>query len=237
MTGSILALPLAALVIAGLSGSVSQPPPTTPPAKPAQATRPPAAPAPAAPAPAAQTAAFPAAFVGSWRGDCTLAVPAGKGMDFVMGLEIGELKKNPAGEERAVWTIVYDGKQGKQERPYELVVRDAAKGLYAIDEKQGIVLECSLIDSTLYGHFSVEGVEITSVEKFLGAGTPDERIEIELITVRKDAIKVTGGKDGIPDISTGAAASVQKATLRRVKAENATKHEPAGGPTPNDAPR
>jgi hypothetical protein len=152
-------------------------------------------------------------------------------MGFEMELVVGERTGD-----RLPWTVIYAGAAGRQERKYELVVRDAAKGRYAIDEKQGIVIEMASLGEGLYGHFEVEGMQLSvAYRPEFGGGEGEGKgkvgvptaIEVEIVTTRADGVTVTGGANGGPEVRTFAPVSVQRARLVKVVAEAAPK-APAG---------
>jgi hypothetical protein len=122
--------------------------------------------------------------------------------------------------DRFRWTVIYSGESGRQERKYELLVRNAERGEYAIDEKNGILLDARYLAGGLHSHFSVEGTRITTRERLEGFGTPDEAITVEMIVIIEDAVTLTGGKAegavvAVPEVRTWMPRSVQRATLRR----------------------
>ena len=173
---------------------------------------PPAAPRPAAPpSPAVAPPSFPAAWRGRWTGDSRLVGPTGTRMTFRMELEI-EPTETPG---RWTWTVTYDGEAGRQVRPYFLVEKDPAKGTFEIDEGNGIVLAAQLLDGALYGQFAVGTSRITTRDRLEGAGTGDERLEVELLTTIEDQVSLSGGKDGVPAVRSWPVRSLQTATLRR----------------------
>ena len=75
-----------------------------------------------------------------------------------MTLEVAPIKTS----ERLSWKIIYDGAQGRSERPYQLEAVDAAKGQFIIDEQNGIRLDAVLIDKCLSSHFVVGGQRLWS---------------------------------------------------------------------------
>ncbi len=154
---------------------------------------------------------FPASWAGVWRGEARLAGPKGTMIEFRMELHIGTEEK----EGRRAWTIIYDGAQGRQERPYELVAKNPAAGEFAIDEKNGIVLEARLIEDVLVTAFDVQGTRILTRQQLVELDG-EEVIEVEVWTVREDDAAETGGEAG-PKVRTWPVRSVQKALLRRVK--------------------
>ena len=167
------------------------------------------------PAPTAKATAgearFPATWVGHWTGDATLITPTGVAMRFTMELKIAATD-DPT---RFGWTIIYDDGKNRQERPYQLVVKDAAKGAYEIDEKNGIVLPCTLIGGSLYSAFDLEGVRLVSHDRFVG-----DTIETEIITMSTKQLVATGDKADdpaaqVPQVTGVPVVSVQRATLKK----------------------
>ena len=154
---------------------------------------------------------FPDSWVGHWAGDATLTTPKGVAMRFTMELKIAKTD-DPAKYE---WTIIYDDGKNRQERPYQLIVKDATKGLYEIDEKNGIVLPTTLIGGNLYSAFDLEGVRLVSRDQLVG-----DAIETEIITMSTKQLVETGGKVGdveaqVPPVTGVPVMSVQRATLKK----------------------
>lgn len=126
--------------------------------------------------------------------------------------------------DRFDWTIVYADSSGavpRQERKYQLIVRNAATGEFAIDERNGIVIESRFLHGALYGHFLVQGTRITTREKLEGIGTADERIEVEMLITRDEPAARSGGAEGVPEVQSWAPRSIQQASLRRAQPSNA----------------
>lgn len=159
---------------------------------------------------------FPLAWLGSWEGEARSTASSGS-QPFTMKLDVARTG-DPA---RFTWTITYDGPQGRSVRPYTLVVRDAARADYAIDEGNGIVLEAAFLDNAIYSHFLVSGARITSRIRLEGAGTPHEHLAVELITTLDErGVKTGGGPDtrpDLPEVTAWAPVSVQRAALLRIE--------------------
>jgi len=161
----------------------------------------------------ATQAVFPNDWLGSWSGEVTPHSAAGAGERFGMRLDIARTD-DPA---RFDWTITYSGSAGTQVRAYSLLVRDAAAGRYAIDERNGIVLEQQLIGGAMYAWFDIGGMRLCVREQLVaGRRAGDDRIEVEIATAR-DGDAVTTGAGG--EASSRPVLSVQRATLRRLAAE------------------
>lgn len=173
--------------------------------------------------------AFPQSWAGQWRGDVEV-----QGADF--GKFSMELVIAPTSDANTWdWKIIYDGQAGRQERPYALIVKDASKGLYEIDERNGIVLPQRLMGGVLRSQFEVMGSRIDASYELAGAGTADERIVCELVSYRSDQSVTTGGKDNVPEVQGWTPTTVQRVVMRRVdgqKAENklAQGERPAAAP-------
>ena len=119
-----------------------------------------------------------------------------------------------ASRERFTWTIIYVEGEQRQERPYELVVKDAMNGIYEVDEKNSIRLPMLLLDGGFYSSFEVEGSLLNACYRLEARGTPDERIILEIISFAA-ATENTGGADGVPEVRTRKPMSLQRAVLRR----------------------
>lgn len=160
---------------------------------------------------AADQPTFPASWIGHWRGDAATG-NAQRSQKFTMEMIIAPTDK----PDRFTWTIIYAGEAGRQERAYSLIVKDAAKGVYAIDENQGIVLDASLLDGGLYTHFEVQGYRTVTRTKLENAGTADEHISVEMLTTVDGDATTTGNAGGVPAVRSWLPVSLQRAKLRRV---------------------
>lgn len=155
-------------------------------------------------------ASFPESWLGRWRGEVYVHGPSGPQVAFTKELEITRTD-DPS---RFKWTILYDGDAGRQIRPYELVVRDPERGHFAIDEKNGIVLEASFLGGALYSWFTVGRSRLLVREELHYAGTADEAMSFEIISGPSRG--KTTGTDRTP-VESFLATSVQRATLRRIE--------------------
>lgn len=169
---------------------------------------------------------FPMGWAGRWRGEAESGDGVGPGQRFTMELVVAPTDR----PDRFGWTIIYEGASGRQERPYSLIVKDAGAGRYAIDEGNGIVLESRLIGETLHEHFLVQGARITSRTARVGAGTAEDRLEFELLSMAESDAAASGGAGGVPEVKSWVVRTVQRATLRRVDGGS-----PAKAPTGGDA--
>lgn len=175
--------------------------------------------------------AFPSAWAGRWRGEVTVHGASGDTPAFTMERVIA-----PGGEAgRWQWTLIYDGSAGRQERAYELIVEDEARGLYIIDEKNGIKLPARLVDGVLYSSFDVQGNRISTREELTGAGTTGERLVVELQShAVSPGMKSGGGQ--VAEVVGWRPDTVQKSALVRVAASTAGGEVPMKEP-PKDVAR
>ena len=163
--------------------------------------------------PAREPAPFPASWSGVWRGQVDVHRPDGPAGDFVVELEIRPTET----PDRWTWTTRFEGPAGSQERPYELLVRDAERGTFAIDEKNGIVLEAQLLDGALVSWFEVAGSHLVTHQELLDAGTASERIRYQILWSEDDATVRTGDTGGTPEVLCHPLATLQSGTLTRVR--------------------
>lgn len=103
------------------------------------------------------------------------------------------------------YTIIYN----KQARNYSLIEKDKEKGLYAIDENNGIVLEAYFTNNTLYSIFEVQGNLITTTEHFQEAFMD---FEIMFSNTTKK-VKSGNGTEESPEVTSYPVLGVQKARL------------------------
>ncbi|MEM8709314.1 MAG: hypothetical protein AAGG01_00065 [Planctomycetota bacterium] len=147
--------------------------------------------------PRTRRTSWPGDWVGTWHG--TLHLEGNLNMDPIpFELEIGPAEEG--GERR--WRLGYDDAPA---RDYRLITRDAAAGLYAIDEQNGIVLEARLVGDTLVSVFAVGQQILVTSQRFL-----EDRIEHEILTFSR-ASASTGR-----DVDTHAVMGRQHAALREL---------------------
>lgn len=153
---------------------------------------------------------FPAAWQGEWTGKLEIVTAAGKVQELPMELHILPVDSS----ENFTWTIIYGEDREAGTRPYELVILDAAKGLYAIDEKNSIQMEAYLIGGKFYQWFEVQGSLITTATWLEG-----EELVWELVSGSIEPVSTTGGQEmegeEIPPVKTFPVKVLQVARLKR----------------------
>lgn len=148
-------------------------------------------------------------WLGTWSGTAINHRPDGSSFDFPMILAIAPID---GATDRYTWTITYGEGERRQVRPYELVVIDDASGLYAIDEKNSIVLDTVMLDGALYSQFEIEGIHLTTVNR-LGPG-PDQ-MTCEILTTPAEPASITGNTGSVPPVGLFPPRSLQRAVLTR----------------------
>lgn len=125
-------------------------------------------------------------WVGKWVGEASSEVVGGGNQKFTVQLFVSP-SKTP---NRWTWQITYAGEAGKSVRDYELVAIDESKGLYVLDEKNGIKLPATLFEDSLHFHFTVSGQTLWSRYRIVTKG--ETKIEYELVTAANQEAKTTG---------------------------------------------
>jgi hypothetical protein len=153
----------------------------------------------------AQQNAFPASFVGNWKGTLTWNRPAKASQQFTMRLNI-----QPADSGRYTWQIIY-GDDQKDNRPYILMPVDTVTGHWQIDEKNTIVLDGYFMGNSFTAVFSVSGSTIVSKYELTAEG-----MEVSFTTLATKPKTTTGGTSKeIPPVDSYQVKSVQQGLLKR----------------------
>ncbi len=149
---------------------------------------------------------FPSDWVGQWKGTCNAITNNGVKNSFPMQLHIEPLED----KNRYTWKIIYGEGKTQQIRLYELVVVDAEKGHYRIDEKNSIVIDSYLFGDSLCSQFDVSGAMLT-VRYTLHRGN----LIFDLVSTRSDQPIETGGEGAIPKVRSYPVNATQLAVLKR----------------------
>ena len=146
---------------------------------------------------------FPDDYLGSYSGD--LEIRNSRGIQSI-GMEFNLQATDSLGYYDYQLVYIVDG--NRQERNYNLIVKDAEKGQYLIDENNGIILGANVFDNTLYSVFEVQGNLLTTTETFY-----DDRMEFRIIFSNKDQKVTNEGSEEVPEVSVFPVTVVQSATL------------------------
>ncbi len=145
---------------------------------------------------------FPNNFLGIYKGDLTINSARGTQkipMEF-------HLKKTDS-VHQFDYVLMYHGSP----RNYTLVVKDLEKGLFEVDENNGIILPTKYADNTLYSFFEVQGSFLSSRFEF----KKDTLIFEILFTATKNKITTGGTSKEIPEVFGYPISTVQKAILEK----------------------
>jgi hypothetical protein len=152
-------------------------------------------------------ASFPLDWQGEWKGSLQIYTPNGSQQTYPMTLQIMPTDST----QRWKWVLMY-GEGDKQDiRNYELVVKDASKGKYVIDEKNDIILEANLFQNVLISRFAVEKNELTCTYRL-----ENKQLIFEVMMHKITESTQTGGTASTSTKVTSFATSVyQKAVLEK----------------------
>ena len=110
---------------------------------------------------------------------------------------------------RYSWKIIYD----KSPRNYTLIGKDISKGLYVIDENNGIVLENRLFSNIFFSCFEVANNLLACSYRL-----ENKQLVFEIFSMNKKVAQTTGNlpEKEIPEVIAYPSQVMQRATLRRV---------------------
>lgn len=147
---------------------------------------------------------FPENALGVYKGTLYINSPKGKqevAMEFHM--------QATDSLHRFDYKLVYNG----QPRNYTLVVKDKEKGIYEVDENNGIILPSTYANNTLFSFFEVQGSLLSSRMNF-----SKDQLEFEILfTATKNKVKTGGISKEIPEVIGYPISVVQKAVLKKVE--------------------
>ena len=150
-----------------------------------------------------------APWEGIWKGVVDIW-DSGKKIDsFPMSLEI--IPKDSAWD----FIILYNRNPDKPDkRAYSLIVIEDSIGHYAIDEHNGIILDCYALDNCIYASFGGLGNDLLSRMCLQG-----EQLEYEISSALSDPIRISGNTvmegDTIPEIRSYKVFNLMKAVLTK----------------------
>ena len=152
---------------------------------------------------------FPQEWEGKWSGVVNIWESNHITGSFPMSLEI------QAQDSTWSFTLIYDRSQDKlDKREYLLVLVEDSVGHYAIDEKNGIVLDSYINAGCLYTSFGGMGSEL-----LMRVCMVNEQLEYEISSMKTDPIRISGnkpiGNDTIPEIRSYQVYNVMKAMLSK----------------------
>ena len=148
---------------------------------------------------ACATAQFPQKWNGTWKGTMHIYRP-GKLVDSV---DVTHIIKPSDQAGSYVWRTEYKSAKHPMVKDYVLRTKDAEKGIYVIDEGEGLELVSYLMGERLLSTFEVKGIMLTANYELRGS-----ELVFEVTSGKKDS--ETGG--GVTNYSVS---SLQRVVLRK----------------------
>ncbi|MCX6317171.1 MAG: hypothetical protein NTW29_07760 [Bacteroidetes bacterium] len=154
-----------------------------------------------------QSAVFPRDWAGNWKGQLHWYKT---GVDTAQKVTM-KLRIHPTDSAGCyTWQLIY-GAGGEDNRPYILIPKDSAGVHWAVDEKNGIVLDQYWVGNKLSGAFTVMNVTL-----FNTYWIENGKMMIEFYSIGSKPISTTGdGTDEIPKVDSYRLGSYQRAVLIR----------------------
>ena len=147
------------------------------------------------------------AWLGIWKGELVILNDAGTDKMSSVHMELHISKTDSVNIYN--WRIIYRD-SSKEDRKYLLRIVDKSKGKYIIDEKDGIMLEANLFESTLVSRFEVTGTLLDVSYKL-----DDDKIVFEVITSQLKPTSTTKSNVDQVEVNSYTVTNIQKAYLFR----------------------
>lgn len=151
--------------------------------------------------------AFPKEYVGTYAGNLNIADASGVIQNVPMELTI----KPTEDPKKYDYILSYIVSKKRDERKYTLVVVDPEKGIYNLDENNGIVLRANYMRQTLFSTFEINDRILNSRVEFRNDG----RVFFSITVSEKADARKTGNKE--TPVMSYHTAIIQKAALRKVE--------------------
>ncbi|MGH1384203.1 hypothetical protein [Kordia sp.] len=151
--------------------------------------------------------AFPKEYVGTYAGNLNISDASGVKQNVPMELII----KPTEDPKRYSYTLAYIVAKKRDVRKYTLVVVDPAKGLYDLDENNGIVLRANYMRQTLFSTFELNNRILHSRVEF----NNDGRVFFSISVTEKAGARKTG--DEKLAVASYHTTVIQKGALRKVE--------------------
>lgn len=151
---------------------------------------------------------FPQNWLGTWSGIMSDRTIKGKSQTVPMMLRIKPLSQNPR---RYTWQITYGTGAKKIVRNYELIAKNQNTGNFAIDEKDGTIIDAWWLSDKLYSQFRVRNLLLNTQYQL-----QNNRLRYELV-VYQPLIPQTQASQQKTSFESYQLRSVQSAELSPVK--------------------
>lgn len=150
---------------------------------------------------------FPDSFIGYWKGSLDIYSGANVKQTVTCALEVF-----PADSGRYDWIITY-GDSGQDRRHYMLIPVDTAKGHWAIDEQNGIVIDLFATGNKMTSLFTIMGSAIQ-----ISYWLEGEDLVMELFTYPEKADTLTGkGTEESPEVKVFKFTGYQLGRMKKMK--------------------
>ena len=147
---------------------------------------------------------FPDNAIGVYKGDLTIASSKGK---QTLPMEFHLQKTDSV--HKFKYVLVYNDSP----RNYTLIAKNKKKGIFEIDENNGIILPTKYANNTLYSFFEVQGNFLSSRLHF-----KKDTLDFEILFTKIKNKIITGGiSKEIPKVYGYPISTVQKAILKKQK--------------------
>lgn len=154
---------------------------------------------------------FPKSWVGNYEGNLEIYTVDSIAMNIKMQLDILPTEKDSVFQ----WIIMYNIKDKKDIRSYELKIVDAKAGHYQIDEKNSIIIDAYFKNEIFTSFFKVNEIFILATYTMKEEG----EIVFEIISAKTKAISTTGGEkfkeEEIPNVDSYLVNGRQRAFLKK----------------------
>ncbi|MBX2827956.1 MAG: hypothetical protein KTR22_07325 [Flavobacteriaceae bacterium] len=155
---------------------------------------------------AQDTSQFPNDYIGVYLG--TLQIDSERGQQNIP-MEFHLTATDTVG--RYNYILVYGEGDKRQERKYTLIEKDLEKGIYVVDENNGIILDDKVIDNRMYALFEVGGNLLTTFITF-----EKNHMVFEIVFAPKDRKNVTFAEDETKtEVISYPITTVQRAVLQK----------------------
>ena len=149
---------------------------------------------------------FPKAYFGVYKGNLEIHTVNGSN---TLPMEFHLLPTTHKDEYQ--YTIVYINNGNRQERLYTLKTKDASKGLYVVDENNGILLDAKVLGNKLFSMFEVQGSLLTTQLTF-----EDDHMIFEITFSRKETANKSGTTDDSAiEVLSYPITTIQKGILKK----------------------
>ncbi len=146
---------------------------------------------------------FPEGWEGNWKGELLWYTETGKEPKKV-NMELRIHRQDTAWS----WQLIY-GSPTEDNRPYTLFARDTAKGHWAINEHNGIVLDQFFLAGRLSGAFTVANSTILNTYQLQG-----DSLVVEFTSMEAKPLSTSGkGTEESPVVENYKIKGYQRATL------------------------